>query len=389
LPSGDNDIVLELPPPTPGDTLLARLSAILSFSRQNSFHASEVSSVATSLEAFSSGHQSNQKGAALFAAANDLLRDGKADRDPLTQSLYQQALFEHAMSLMDFSAAMVLLQIQAMTGLWIESIPPPSADQAPVNPYLDPLRSLRSFVLAVADSENREELVKALALTGNTLYVDAGSSVRAALDADSMISLCRSLLLATHQYHVAHIVSRVSELHELNLPLHYRVVQAEEGYACTQVGIMHPATFLFEDFDTEPSRIAALTHNGVQKANILFTLCSPIWPCFTRKFAKVLMATAKTLRPNDEFDEGLKELHELDLSYAQSNSMTAGFERGWIETALLHAYRMKGDEERTRFYARSIAAKLLLTRVLAEEAQQTAPVKNSSSAAPPNGSNDS
>lgn len=388
MPDGENDLVLEMPEPPPGDTLVGRLSALLNFSRKYSFYTSHVQSLAATLDEFSSGYPSIERGAALFTTAGELLRDGKGDRQKLTHDLYRQGLLEHAMPLMQFSAAMALFQIQAMTGLWIEFGPETSAVQARANPYLQPSESLRGFVRTIAHSENHQNLVENLALTGNSCYRDAGASVKAALDADSMISLCDSLVLGAHQYFVALLVGRIAELEAISVPLHYRTVQADEGYACTQSGIMHPATFLFEEFESEPSRIATLAFDGAKKPDILFTLCSPFWPRFTRKFAKTLIATAKILRPNPQFDQALQELHELDLAYAHSPSLNTDFERGWIDTALLKAYHLKGDEERVKHYAVSIAGKLIVMQGLAKEANQSAaPVENLSSPAPKNQSN--
>ena len=89
------------------------------------------------------------------------------------------------------------------------------------------------------------------------------------------------------------------------------------------------------------------------------------------------------------FEEGLNELHELELSYAQSTSLNVGFERGWIDTALLMAYKRKGDGERITRYAVKIAEQLVVTHALAEGSIRSSPsAEESSRLAPENESYD-
>jgi hypothetical protein len=355
-PNGLNDIVLTPPPPPADDTLTRRLLALVDFARTFSIHKEEVDDVATTVRDFAA-KRTSPYGAELFAQASDQVREGRGNRQELTQALYYEGLLNHTMPLLQFSAAMALFQLQAMTGQWV--------DPEQRNPYLEPIGSLNGFMRAVAASEHRRDLEKALAMVGNNCYRDGGESVKSAINSPSLVALSRHLVNACHQYLTALFVARNIQREKLNTSLNYRLIQADEGYACAQSGIFNPADFLFNDPEGEARGIARAIASGKPEANLTFFLSTPFWPRYTKRFARTLVAQARTLLAS-QLEQGIRELHELEKEYGEALGEEVEFERGWIDSALLRAYRVLGDEERVKRYATRIAGRLVVLMALAE-----------------------
>lgn len=362
-PTSGDDMILELSETSSSDTLANRLLALLDLCREDILDQSEIESLAIVVKHFTKKRPSSREGVELFANADQLTRSGDGNRHELTQRLFDECLLRYKLSLVEFSAAMTLFQLQAMMGQWIEQKRLRIFGKKYSQAYEDVFRSFFNYVHTLAASEHRQKLVEQLAEIGNVNYADAAAHVKNALNAPSLTSSTTSLVLGAHQYFIALLVVRAAERTSLSAPFRYKLVQAEEGYACTQTGLFSSISFLFNDPDDEPNRIARLLASGVSERRILLNLCSPFWPCFTKTFARVLIATARL--QGSQFNRGLTELHNFEQEYGQvAFPQNVNFESGWIDHALLNAYRRTGNQERTRYYATRIAGQLIVTRAL-------------------------
>jgi hypothetical protein len=365
-PNAANDVVVEPPETFPGDTLAKRLEALLDFCREFSSSREEIEALAATVKNFARDHQSVRTDTELFESADENLRSGRGNPSDLIQELFREVLLKHKMPIVEFSTAMALLQLQVMMGQWIEPKSRGIFGKKISRAYEKPMQSFINYTHTLAASPYREKLIAQLSVIGNANYRDASASVKEALNHASLVACTRELAVGVHQYFIALLVTATMVRQNLTAPLKYKAVQAEEGYACTITGLLYPTSFLFLNPDTEPARIAALLASGVPESSILLRTCSPIWPLFTKKFAKTLVATALTFNADGSFARGLEELHKLEREYAETPpDLNVDFERGWIDNALLKAYRLIGDEERTRAYAMRIAGQLVLLRAFA------------------------
>jgi hypothetical protein len=68
----------------------------------------------------------------------------------------------------------------------------------------------------------------------------------------------------------------------------------------------------------------------------------------------------------ETFDRGLRDLEGLESQFNDGlSSIEARFEIGWLDRALLQAYKKKGDTEKVQQYAYKIAAALVVEREFA------------------------
>jgi hypothetical protein len=367
-PHNAEDIVLPMPDAPEGDTLVGRMEAVLGFLQTTSIDQSQVDHVSAMLRDFTGERATTESGAEVFAAADKALRDESGDSQQIVDDLYGYGIVQLSMPLVEFSASMALLRLQAMMGRWC-ALPDASLPfTASGSPYREPNRHFVDYVNTVADGEDRGMLESVLAEIGNEGYREAGGEVKKGLNSPSMVSLSRHLVRADHHYWIALMTAKAAERVKISPALQYRVVQAEEGCVCTQTGVFSPMRFLFQDWHNDPKSIASDLAGGIPESSILFKMSSPIWPCFTRKFARVLFAHARLFLPGSQFDQGLKELLELENEYANTaGSSDVNFERGWIDSLLLMAYRKIGDPQLTRAYAARIAGQFIVQKAMARE----------------------
>jgi len=356
-PDSNEDLVVELSHADSEAILADRLRAILSYCQKYIPPGPEIESLRVTVDNFTTNRQILRNDAGPFDSVDNMARQGKGNWPELVQGLFREVLLEHKMTVVDFSISMALIQLQAMMGQWIEQNE---------GTYKHPMKSFRSYTHTLAASSDRDRLAKQLQQLGNGNYIDAGPSVKQALNQDSLIEFIKLLVVGVHQYFVARLVASTMSRESLNLPLVYKSVQAEEGYTCATTGISYPLTFVFSVPDTEPTQISRSLSARVQESSVLYGISSPLWPVFTKKFAGILLATAKTLLPHS-FAHGLSELHRYENEYEKmSPVINVEFERGWIAHALLKAYRLTGNEARTKSYAAKIAAEMLMRRAFAE-----------------------
>jgi hypothetical protein len=104
---------------------------------------------------------------------------------------------------------------------------------------------------------------------------------------------------------------------------------------------------------------------GKSDIEIITAYSSPQFPLFTKKFLRVLLACARAYGSGETFERGFGDLKALESEFNEVTvSMETPFERGWINRALLKAYKKKGDETQTKLYANRIAITLVMERAL-------------------------
>jgi len=351
-PQGQETLILEAQETDAEDTVANRLEALLRFLRRYSIDREEVRQVEIFYSAFVNG-RTVEGWALMFARMHVQVQSGNGDITKLIQELSVAGLYEHRVPLTEFSDAWALLNLQYMTGMWMEN-----EIEAM---YEEPMQSFQNFVYSAAHTDDREMLISKLAELGNRNYLDGITSVKEGLAAASLLQLADALSRGASQFLIARLVAHVNDNLELKVLLKYKAVQAEEGYACTQTGIMAPVRFLFEDMEEESKDIAAELMEGSSEEEVRFKRCSPLWPCFTRRFTSVLITSAKTLYGNGSVEEGIAEL----LTLVEGSEGASMFERAWMDFALLKAYKKQGHEEQVERYATRIAGQVVVMRVLA------------------------
>lgn len=366
-PTGPHDIVLEMPKARLDDSLANRLQIMLNYVETFTLEKGNVNQLIATLTSFRAKDQVPHSGVKMFTDAAKLIQSDVGNGQSRLSNLYHLGLVEHRMPLVHFSAAMALLQLQLITNRWIEPKKHWLFFRKAVNPYLNPYQAFCDFVYSLAATEDRPLLVSALTEMGKIYFNDARASVAAGLNTISMVSHCRSLFAGAHQFWIALMVARINQRLDLNVPLQYRQIQANEGFTCAQTGIMAAVRFLFEHPESEPKRIAGKLDLGITESEIEMYVSSPFWPCFTYTFFQILLAQAKTLRAGPRFEEGLRELLALESKFASASSEDKiELERGWIDSALQNAYMQCGNQEKAQSYAVRIVGKILVQKTLAK-----------------------
>jgi hypothetical protein len=218
-------------------------------------------------------------------------------------------------------------------------------------------------VKAVAALPDTAELTATLVEIGNSNYRWAVASIKRGINGNSLRNLIDELVLGFHQYAIAFMVVQSAKLAGLECGFCYNLTQAEEGFVCTQSGLLYPITFLFDQIDALPLYFLESLSAGKSDSEIITAYSSPQFPLFTKKFLRVLLACARAYGSGETFERGFRDLKALESEFNEvSVSMDTPFERGWINRALLKAYKKKGDEAQTKIYANKIAFTLVMER---------------------------
>jgi hypothetical protein len=270
--------------------------------------------------------------------------------------LIDRGLFQRGEDLITFASSLALLNIQNMLNQWVAPTRSWIFGKKVVNAYDNPISTFRAYARDRVSSKDRSHLESALKLMGDTNYLEAKKALDVGLDNISLVTFTRSLVCAATYYFIARLVAQVIEENNLSVCLVYGAVQTEEGFACTGVGLLEPVSFLFKDAVDLPREVVNLVDSRKSVAEIAFGFCSTVWPRFTKKFFKVLVATGRILRPGESLDRGIRDLLALQVDYDDAlGTANVAFERGWIDLALMSAYMIRGNEEAATRYAQKLA----------------------------------
>lgn len=289
-----------------------------------------------------------------LSATIDLPRDDFIE--PLNQ-LYRQGLFGFQCQIDQFGFWILLLQMQRALGVRIQQ--DWLADESAV--FFGFMHEM------LTDASRRDQCISYATEIARSEYDHGRAGLAKALDAETMGSMPRHLMLALHRFQMAlwliHALSKGGvDKHAIGL----NAIVVEEAQVCTMSAITQGARFFTRKPESEARFLlsdALPTHDALRRR--ARKSASEILPVFTRFFADVLAAQALTLIDNvDQIRGGIAELERLD---ARLPLMTAEFERGWIHHALLRANKRLNDNAAVDKLAKVIAGELTVRVVLGRQ----------------------
>jgi hypothetical protein len=367
-PSGPEDLILEFEEGPEADSVRDRLTRALD-SLADRCPKSEIEELRKLVPEYSSPLGHSVELIKRFDEADALLRDDSADSSDfqkIVQDLLGEGLRDRAFPLLDFSAAITLLQLQAMLGRWIDRTTGDFQDEENGSIYVSPISSLLGYVQGLATLPEVRDIAGTLSEIGNSNYKWAEASLKRALNAQTLHMHCKELELAYYQATVALLIARSTGQAGIACSLQYGEIQAEEDQVSALHGLTHPLKFLFDDPDSLSRYFLDSLSTGTKDFELIGAYSSPQFPLFTKAFVRVLLATARTMDSGETFDRGLRDLEGLESQFNDGlSSIEARFEIGWLDRALLQAYKKKGDTEKVQQYAYKIAAALVVEREFA------------------------
>jgi hypothetical protein len=278
------------------------------------------------------------------------------DADPaewpaIVHALYASCLHGFEATNHHFSWCMILLQIQKMTGRWIEE-----------DAYERPVDFLVSFVHQLRDEE---PVRRALNDIGEHMFQAAGKTMDAALKGHGYTLFCKRLAHAYHEYYVATKVAEVQRNAGLPVSPKYRLHVAEEGCATIHSGLMAGVDMLLvSPEETEREFVGGLDADGSSRG-LRRAHASPFFPACSRSFLDVVLAAGLTAAPGPRFAAGFETLRALERESSQWDSFD--LQTSWLHRALIRAYRTEGDTKSATRFARLQAAQLVLELALEDE----------------------
>jgi hypothetical protein len=295
-----------------------------------------------------------------------LMREADAERvaEPLG-SLVFECLTCARLDQRSFAASMLLLQLQRMVAEWIQQ-----------DFVANPVGMLGAFLELVNQGAKRDRLSSACEEIAGIEYAEGRRLLTEALDAGSLFSMGRQLAGAHHRFQMVQLLDREARACGLQFRRPRPEIVIEESLACTITGLGYGAVLMSEHpgaLATELlRRIRASGGDEVETA--VDWGSSHVHPFVNRYFARILAAQAMTLAEEPgKVKRGLNSLLDLRQSLSPAGfSDDIQFERGWIDQALLRAYKTLGMEAEAKRIATSIAGRLMISRLLASESDPDA-----------------
>jgi hypothetical protein len=140
--------------------------------------------------------------------------------------------------------------------------------------------------------------------------------------------------------------------------LNFTDVLVEEAMVCSRTGISLGADFFFEEPSDLVDRFDGDKHVDFWRSARSYA--NERQPAFTTYFANILAAEALTRSAReDAVQPGINRLLSLDENRPHGDIR---FETGWINHALLTAYKRIGDEKKARSKAVAIMGSLAVSR---------------------------
>ncbi|HUI77041.1 MAG TPA: hypothetical protein VLY24_03975 [Bryobacteraceae bacterium] len=261
-----------------------------------------------------------------------------------------------------FAEIVLLLQLQRMTNAWIQErwVDEPGPF---LNTFLGQLSSA---------AETKDRLQSACSQIAFVEYDRARLALKEGLEAGSLASMSRKLADAQLGFWMVNIL----QLKAANCGLSFKAprppVVLEESSACTVTGVGYFANVLTERPESIPLHLRdKASEEGIDEFQAARRWGATVTvPVVNRTFANILGAQAMTLAPEPEqVRAGLNRL--LDGRSAGSDDSDAyfvddDFERGWIDQALLSAYKKLGMEKEAYQMATRIVGRLMVSKLLAD-----------------------
>ena len=263
-------------------------------------------------------------------------------------ALYEGLLQDLAWPAVDFSAIVLLVQIQAALNTRIDE----DWTSRPGDFVSALVRTL------IHDGSSRARALDLLNDIAIGEFDSGRQEVRNAVHGN-MAGMGRALTLAWQRFLTAHLI--VKSLIAAGIPAHELPLMpniADEAAAWTITGIRMRARFAMLHPQAEALDLAAranLNFDDLHREAV--TSASELNPTFTRFFAEVLAAQALSLAAEPQAKEqACRELERLRAVVGGERTLEAD----WIDHALLNVLRSLGRTEQAQAIATSIAVRMML-----------------------------
>jgi hypothetical protein len=272
-------------------------------------------------------------------------------------SLCERAIFDFESKIDEFSYSILLLQLQRVLAVDIQE------------DWTD--RSGAVFAefmrMMLAEPKSRDRCVSQCVLIMKAEYENGRATISEALNGQTMSSMPRKLLVAFHRFQMARALEHF--LRQQGVPpaqIGMNSIVIEESQVCTMSGLTQGAHFFIYHPDLVARDLLFRGNNSLPALRrAARASASEILPMFTRFFADMLAAQALTLSDVDaQVESGTVELNRLK---AQVPLLNGAFERGWINRALLKAYKAVGDEAAVQRIAFAMAGEITAVAALGRE----------------------
>ena len=261
-----------------------------------------------------------------------------------------------------FAAIMLLLQLQRMVSEWIEQ-----------DWISNPVGMLGAFLELVGRGAKRERLRSVCEEIAAVEYAEGRRLLTAALNASSLFSMGRLLADAHHCFQLVHHLDFKARACGLEFRRPRPEIVLEESFVCANTGLAYGAVMMSQHPETIAKEILKDSENSrwrnVESAEQRFS--SHVHPFVNRYFVQIWSAQAMTLAEDPgTVKRGLDKLlalrHDMSVTGASDN---IDFECGWIDQALLGAYRSLGMATEVQRIATSIAGRLIVSKMLGSHNQ--------------------
>ena len=292
-----------------------------------------------------------------FSQAIARIRQASTERD-LEQActdLDAQFVEESPCSVVDYAAVTILMRLQARTGYWMEqdwTQSPARYARSYLNHILtDPGLRVASIKAVRAVSLEARKLARAAVLEA---LGGSFGRMSAPLRSAARLHFAAFLMIAA--------LKDFAGLPRSDLPI--SPIVAEEGWACTQTGVVMGAEFCLEAPADEARRLLRKGRGDPDRIqDLVMATANEIEPRFPRFFARILFAQALTLAPRlERIQRGIELLEQMRDEPLGKET----FETEWIDHALLSAYRQIEDASASTQIAAKIDGRLAQRAMLSQ-----------------------
>ncbi len=262
--------------------------------------------------------------------------------------LYEHCLLGFRMPIYEFSSSMNLVQLQGMSGRWVQS---------------PDYRHAKATSLALVKNLSKADARRILT-GGIDGHMDAGrSSVAESLKAEDGFEHLKHLVLACHYWASACDLFRLADATGIVCNTMRSKRDADEGATCSSSGLVGVVA-LFLMAPDEFARWLLDRVDAVGQQAVKRRLSSHICPMFHRRLAELFVSGAMTYGTRMQLKAGLDGLLAAEKELSSSNR-PVDFELAWCDHFLLNAYQMMNDSTKVNEYSGRIAGRLLVAQAFA------------------------
>jgi hypothetical protein len=320
-------------------------------------------------------HERPQRATAYWCASADRLIDGRAEEgfaasrarfrqaaagtvtgdaaqyQAAVTALYQDVFHGLLLPNADFTAAMLLLQLQGVKNRWIEGCTFERAHQ-----------TLADFVAHVKAQGQR--ITDAETVRFARWHFDSGrTAVEAALQSGSLMDFQAKLYRANHHFLSAFLLALMADG-----PMPYSVLVAEEGYACSRAGLLYGFTF----YNKKPFALAEEFSRRIgpdieaSETELQLEYSSAQHPDLPRFLFELYFALALVRKDGRHREAGVARFAECQQTPRPPPSLGHDFSGYWFDTTGLKIAKATGDEEAAHRFAARLVGRLMVGGLVGE-----------------------